>query len=87
MYVNNISQDSNESRSSIESRTLFKGLPSLRAIDKFRVARAQRDGIRASLDAALDAGVRPDVQPNFDQTTIADAVSSSGDVQNGPTDD
>ena len=81
MYVNNISQDSNE------SRTLFKGLPSLRAIDEFRVARAQRDGIRASLDAALDAGVKPDVQPNFDQTTIADAVSSSGDVQNGPTDD
>ena len=53
----------------------------------FRVARAQRDGIRASLDAALDAGVRPDVQSNFDQTTIADAVSSSSDVQNGPTDD
>ena len=54
-------------------------------------ARVARSAVRAKASLGFRAGSAgcaiADVQLNFDQTTIADAVSSSGDVQNGPTDD
>ena len=54
-------------------------------------ARVARSAVRAKASLGFRAGsvgcAIADVQFNFDQTTIADAVSSAGDVHNGPKDD